>query len=862
MKITPERWRRIRTIFEAAVDRPAEEREAYLDEACAGDTELLRQVGSLIVAGSGADEALGDAVADAAADVAAAARVGIPKRVGRYRILDTIGEGGMGLVLLGERDDDSYRQKVAVKIIKRALAGEDAVRRFETERQILADLDDPAVARLVDGGTTEEGVPYLVMEYIEGRPIDVYCREEGLGVDERIRLFIEVCDAVAHAHQHLIVHRDLKPSNIIVTDDGDPKLLDFGIAKMLDPERVGVGLTGTGLVALTPEYASPEQVLGEPITTASDVYSLGVLLYELLVGRSPYGDSIRTPAAILKAICEDRPERPSDARRRASTEEKDAAAVSSELGGELDWILLTALRKEPDRRYASVEELAQDLRALLEGRPVKAHPDTWSYRTGKWFRRHWKLAATGALVIAALIGGTISTKIQSDRARNEAATAHQVTDFLVELFEVSDPYQVQPEQMTAQELLDRGRERIDRELAGQPQVRARLMLTIGIVYHHLGLHEDAESLLTAALELQRRVHGPQHLDVAEAQARLAKLMETQARWDAAVEYLHQALDIRRDILGEDDLLVAATLDELAFALRRGGRFQEAETAVRRALGLYQSSLGDGDDIRLAMAKDNLGSLLAESGDDAGAEPLLREALAMKRRIYPQGQISVLNALNHLGDVLQRVGNHDEAEALLGEALELSRRLFGDEHPMVASVLNRRGTALSRRGELTAAEELLRESLDMRERLLGEDHPDVSESLNNLAVVLREQEKYVEAEAMLRRSIALDRRQLGDAHPYVAQGLGNLASIADRRAGCSEAEPILREALEVYSVAFPGGHPHAAVVGCRLGRCLVERGEVANGTALLEHGLEYLMTSDPSSPYIAECTAVEGGTGNP
>ncbi len=377
MQITPERWRRIRTIFEAVVERPTEERERFLDDACSGDPELLRQVGSLIVASEGAGEAMADAIADAAADTAATMRVGVPERVGHYRILDTLGEGGMGLVLLAERDDESYRQEVAVKVIKQTLTSEDVVRRFENERQILADLDHPAIARLLDGGTTEVGDPFLVMEHVEGRPINVYCREEGLDTEQRVQLFVEVCDAVSHAHHRLVVHRDLKPSNILVTADGSPKLLDFGIAKLLDPERAGAGLTRTGMAALTPEYASPEQVLGEPITTASDVYSLGVLLYELVVGRSPYGESVYTPAALVRAICEGRPERPSDVRRRDTFGDSDtsgALATPRGLRKELDWILLTALRKEPERRYASVDELAKDLRRLPERAPRPRSP--------------------------------------------------------------------------------------------------------------------------------------------------------------------------------------------------------------------------------------------------------------------------------------------------------------------------------------------------------------------------------------------------------------------------------------------------------------------------------------------------------
>src|SRR5688500_3990721 len=434
----------------------------------------------------------------------------LERRIGPYRILRELGQGGMGVVYLAARADEQFRKRVALKVIRSGGASEEVVRHFKRERQILAGLDHPNIARLLDGGTTDDGLPYFVMEYIEGEPLLEYCDSRKLPVAERLKLFQAICSAVQYAHRNLVVHRDIKPGDILVAEDGSPKLLDFGIAKLLNPELAGEALIATAM-SMTPTYASPEQARGERITTATDVYSLGVVLYELLTGHLPYRLLSRQPLEILKAISEQEPEKASTAIERAENK------LQRRLRGDLDNILMLALRKEPPRRYASVEAFSDDIRRYLEGLPVKARQPTAAYRTGKFLRRHVAGVAASAVFVGLLIGFAAAMAVQSARvtrerdlaeqeraaAQQERETAQRVSAFLVDLFRVSDPSRSRGETITAREVLDRGTTKIATELKDEPEVRATLMSTMGTVYSNLGLYDKALSLLEEALQTRK-----------------------------------------------------------------------------------------------------------------------------------------------------------------------------------------------------------------------------------------------------------------------------------------------------------------------------------------------------------------------
>ncbi|MEO1085707.1 MAG: serine/threonine-protein kinase, partial [Acidobacteriota bacterium] len=518
------------------------------------------------------------------------------ENLGPFRLLEVLGEGGMGTVYLGERADGTYQQQVAIKVVKEGLIGTHVKRRFERERQILARMEHPSVARLLDGGTTPEGLPYLVMEYVAGQPIDVYCDQHRLSIEARLRLFRKVCLGVQMAHSNLIVHRDLKPSNILVSADGLPKLLDFGISKLLeeDDPAAGTALTLLGQRVLTPEYASPEQVRDEPITTGVDIYALGLLLHRLLTSDRPYALPTTRGEALRKAICETPAERPSVTVARLTSAdlskgEAIAAARSTEprrlrrrLAGDLDHIVSKALRKEPSERYESVELLSADIDRHLEGLPVEARRGGWRYRTGRFLRRHRVAVVAGVSVVLALAAGLVGQTREAERANREAeratleaTTSARVADFLVTLFDASDPMLTR-EVPTGRQLLDRGVERIHHELSDEPLIQARLMSTLGRVYHNQGLFAEAEPLFATALERRQEVLEAGHPDIATSHLDLADDLRTQGRLEAAMPHYEQAVSMRREHFGADSIELAQALNNMALGLIRIGDYDRAQ----------------------------------------------------------------------------------------------------------------------------------------------------------------------------------------------------------------------------------------------------------------------------------------------
>ncbi|HEX6185320.1 MAG TPA: serine/threonine-protein kinase, partial [Pyrinomonadaceae bacterium] len=555
----------------------------------------------------------------------------VGRRVGAYRVTGVIGQGGMAEVYRAVRDDDQFRKEVAVKVVRRGMVSEFTLARFRHERQILASLEHPNIARLLDGGATEDGLPYFVMECVEGRPITEYCEAGGLSTRRRLKLFRRVCAAVSYAHRNLIVHRDLKPSNVLVTGDGVPKLLDFGIAKLLAPESsptaVTVARTMTAVRLMTPEYASPEQVRGETVTTAADVYSLGALLFELLTGERAHKLADRSLAEIERVICETEAERPSAVvSRRAGVPFR----LRRELAGDLDNIVLTALRKEPDRRYRSAEQLSEDVRRYLEGRPVTARQDTLGYRAGKFVRRHKASVAAAVAVFVLLVGFAAAMSVQAARIARERDRANAVTGFLVELFEVSDPGEARGNAITARELLDRGAVKIKDELRDQPEGQAALMDTMGSVYRKLGLYDSALPLAEEALRIRRQVHDERHADVAASLYNLATVHHAKGDYKAAEPLYREALAARRALFGAEHAETAASLNGLGLFLKDKGEYAEAEALLREALAARRSLFG-GEHASVAETLNELGVLLKNRGDFRTAETLYREALAMRRR---------------------------------------------------------------------------------------------------------------------------------------------------------------------------------------------------------------------------------------
>jgi eukaryotic-like serine/threonine-protein kinase len=686
-------------------------------------------------------------------------------RIGAYRALREIGRGGMGRVYLAARADEEYQKRVAIKVIRADVDRDEVVSRFRRERQILASLDHPNISRFLDGGATEDGRPYFVMEYVEGRPIDQYCDRQGLSISERVRLFRQLCSAVEYAHRNLIVHRDIKPGNILVTADGVPKLLDFGIAKLVNPGLSGDGGTMTGL-AMTPEYASPEQARGEPVTTTSDLYSLGVLLYLLLTGHLPYRFKTRQTLDVLRAVCEEEPEKPSTAVRRAvegradeitvekvmaeevsRTREGSAEQLRRRLSGDLDTILLMALRKEPSRRYPSVESLSEDLRRYLEGLPIKARKATLSYRTGKFLRRNWAAVSGVAVVILLIVGFSATTVVQSRRLRTERNKASRVSSFLVELFNVSNPSEARGNTVTAREILDKGAERIRKELRDEPEERATLMETMGNVYDELGLHDQAEGLLRESLEIRKAVQGNESLDVATSLHRLATVLYRKDDYAGAEARYREALAVRRKLLGSEHPDVAQTLNFLALVRDEMGDYDGAEALLREALAMRRKLLGNEHE-DVAMTLNGLAGVLDDKGDHAGAEALVREALGMLRKLLGTRHPHLPYTLNILGEVSLHEGKFREAEEAFRESLEIGRNIFPPDHVYIFVPLVGLGDALAAQGKAEQAEAMLREGIQLGRKILPKDAADLAVAESALGASLARMHRFDEAEPLL------------------------------------------------------------------------------------------------------------------
>ena len=638
--LSRERWTRVCALFDAASVLDRDARAAYLDAACPDDAGVRAEVEALLACDHPGDAALDTGIRRAIGDVAASLTPAPhPARIGPYRVVSHIGDGGMGAVYLAERDGD-FNPRVAVKVI-RGFAGEDGVRRFRAERQMLASLQHPGIARLLDGGTTEGGLPYLVMEHVDGLPIDVYCERHGLSVAQRVVLFRLVCDAVSHAHRSLVVHRDIKPSNILVTADGAPKLLDFGIAKLLDDE----GGTGTPTAPsrrlLTPDYASPEQVSGDPITTSSDVYALGVLFFELLTGTRPLRFASRGAAEIARVVGSEAAPRPSVA---AAT-----PRIARELAGDLDTIVLAALEKDPARRYVSVDRLSDDLQRFLERRPILARPATWRYRARRFVRRHRAATAAAALFLVVVAAFAVALTVSGRRAARERDVAERVTTILIRLLSESPSPSSAAGTITARDLVDRGVAQVRRDLGDQPALQARLFETLGAIYAGLGLVDRAQAVLQESVAAGRAAGGADSQAGARTMWRLAEALRDRGRYAEAEPLARGAFEMSSRLFGTRNPQSAQTLNTLGMILHARGRQDEAAPMFLQATEIFRDTLGP-DHPMVSAGLANTAMSRRDRGDLAGAEPMAREALALRNRMFGR---ALAETEVMLGDLLAR-----------------------------------------------------------------------------------------------------------------------------------------------------------------------------------------------------------------
>jgi serine/threonine protein kinase/Tfp pilus assembly protein PilF len=787
--VTPERWQQVKSVLDGALDQRPAERPVFLDGVCRDDSELRCEVESLLAS----EAELGDFIEEPLFDLHASGEESSAagQRIAAYKVIREIGRGGMGSVYLAEKAEGDFEGQFALKVIRRGMDSEEVLGRFRAERRILTQLDHPNIARIFDGGTTEDGRPFFVMERIEGRPIDEFCDAEELSIPERLELFLQVCSAVHFAHQHLVVHRDLKPVNILVTHDRVSKLLDFGIAKILDPERTEPMLTVPDRRPVTPQYASPEQLKGKPTTTASDIYALGVLLYLLLTGRSPYGTPSPEGEELSRAVCEDDPLPPSEAAGLVLAgrgPQGGRRLLRRRLAGDLDNIVLMAMHKDPKERYASVEQLAADLHRHLDGLPVLAQGNTPIYRLRKFVGRHKVGVTMAAAVVLLVLGFSTSVTFLWQKAVQERDRAETVSKFLQDLFTIPDPGESRGKSVTAREVLDRGTEKISEELQDQPELRAQLMDTMGQVYRNLGLFETAR-----------------------------KLSE-------------ESLAVRRQVLGSDDLQVAESLQNLAILRREMGDDAGAEPLLREALAI-QRERGTTDTLEHAKAINDLGALLENKGDYGGAERLYRESLELKRRLLGNEHEDVARSLNNLGHLLHLRGDYPAAEQYYQEALMMRRRLLGQVHPEVATTLNNLASLREDEGDVQGAERLYRDVLEMRRKLYGSRHPRVARSLNNLAFALQAQGKPAAAEPLYQEAVAIADESLGKDHFERAIYLRNLSTALLADGKTTQAEASAREALSVFRKSKPSSW-RVADAESVLGSCLARLGQFEQAEPLL------------------------------
>lgn len=787
-----EAWPRVKEVFEAVVDLASDARATRVRERCAGDDSLRREVESLLASDAVADgfierpsRAIPRELLEKIAEEPFVAR-----QFGPYRTTREIGRGGLGTVYLAARSDAAYEKEVAIKLLRRGLDTEDILRRFRNERQILARLEHPHIARLIDGGTSEDGLPYFVMEYVQGKLLNTYCETHGLTTNERLQLFRTVCAAVTYAHQHLVIHRDLKPSNILVTSEGEVKLLDFGIAKLFGADEEAAFHTMTAQRVMTPEYASPEQVRGEAITTASDVYSLGVVLYELLTGTKPYRLTSRNAKELESAITGQVPERPSAAREKKQ----------KSLHGDLDNIVLMALRKEPARRYESAAQFSEDIGRYLDGKPVIARKDTWRYRAAKYVRRNRVLVGASALILLSLVAGVMATAWQERATRQEKVRGERVNAFLEQMLNYSNPMlALSPDRSsptTMTEVLDEAARRLESaDFAGQPEVKA-----------------DLERIISSSY-------------IGQGKPRLAE------------EHAHKYLALVSILYGKDDPKTISASATRASFLFDDGKLVEAEKLFREVLPRMRAEEEKGN-VRAEDLVDKLNNfayLRRTQGDSHEAETLFRESLSLGPQMPREGRYLIGTTRSTLASTLADQGKFEEALRTAGEAVDEERQTGQVDTPGFGFSLTVLGGFLTENGNFVEADAALHEAEAIFHRLVSPTSLWLADNLRNQAALSYAEGHFRESLEQVTKTLNSYQQNFGTHYDNYPTALIIKGLVLSKTGQAQEGEAILREALKLRTDSLPKGHFWVALANDALGECLTTQGRYAEGEPLLLTG---------------------------
>jgi eukaryotic-like serine/threonine-protein kinase len=839
------RWQQVQSLFHEAADMPRAEQRVFLETRCGDDAALVSEVLVLLEEDARGGSLLDGDVAEVASQIFNdPASDPLPfKEFGPYRIKQALGEGGMGVVYLAERED--LGNQVAIKILRDAWVSPARRERFNAEQRTLAQLNHPSIARLYDADTSPDGTPFFVMEYVEGVPLTDYCRTKKCTIPERLRLFRAVCEAVLYAHQHAVIHRDLKPSNILVKDDGSIRLLDFGIAKHLENLGELVDQTITGLRLMTPAYAAPEQIRGEQVGIHSDVYSLGVVLYELLAGQLPFDLSSGTPAQAEKVLTKQEAAKPSDAAA------KSAATVSAETNGsgvtasraawaDLDVLCLTAMHKDPQRRYQSVEALIRDVDHYLSGEPLEARPDTWHYALGKFVRRHWQLVSAAAVMFTLLVGLVIFYTVRLTRARNsaltQAARTQRIQRFMLNLFQGGDPSAGPADDLRVVTLLDRGVQEA-RSLDAEPAVQAELFETLGGIYQKLGKLEQADALMESALAKREALYGPDSTETAKGLLALGSVRDAEARYGDAERLIRQALDRDKRHLPANDPAVAKAMLALGGVLEDRGAYDQSIAILEQTVQLYSAPGSEPAD--LADSLYELGNAQFYAGHYEKSEEINERALAIYKQIYGERHPRVADVLINLGAIRLDTGHYREAEQYDREALDIVQSWYGKDNPETATDLTILARSLVYQKRYDEASDLLQQSLAIKERTFGKVHPSVASTLNELGSVALQEDKYDAAEQYFRRMVDIYRTDYGEQHYLYATALSNLASVYTAQQQWTRAEKLYRQAISIYVESQSPTHMNTGIARIKLGRTLLRQHRYADAEAETHAGYDIL-----------------------
>jgi eukaryotic-like serine/threonine-protein kinase len=813
----PDHGEHVAALFEAAVSLDPGQRSAFLDRACGDEGSLRQEVEELLHVDAAAGSFLRDPVFH---QPTPDETYGSRTTIGPYHLLELIGQGGMGEVWLAEQRQP-VRRRVAIKLIKLGMDTREVMARFESERQALALMDHPAIAKVFDAGSTPEGRPYFVMEYVPGLPITDYCDKHRLTIRQRLELFIRVCDGVQHAHQKAIIHRDLKPSNILVCEtDGKPvpRIIDFGVSKAISQTLTAKTVyTRIGTLVGTLGYISPEQANsdGEDIDTRTDVYSLGAVLYELLSGALPFDLRKAAYDEVVRRLREEDAPKPSTRIRAAGEDSAVAArnrggdppAVARQLRGEPDAIALKGLERDRGRRYASASELAADIERYLRDEPVTAHAPSAAYRARKYIRRHRlgvAMATAGVLLLVAFaIVQTVELKQvarERDRATRERDRADRISHFMTGMFKVSNPSEARGNTVTAREILDKGEKEIDNGLKNEPELQARMMYTMAETYEGLGLESRAQPLLERALEIQKRVLGVEHPDTLRSMGTLARVVGDEGHYHEAEKLQRETLEIRRRVLGPEHPDTLASMHLLAGILLYDGHDSEAEKLERETLDIRRRVLGSENQDTLA-SMSLLAYALSEEGRITESERLFRETIDSQRSILGPEHPDTLLSMSNFVSTLEDENSYAEAERLSREALQIQRRVLGPEHPDTLYSMSNLAYALMEKGSNAEAEKLQRETLEIQRRVLGPEHPDAIASMEHLSGILIAETRYPEAENLNREALDIARRVFGPESANVLYHRITLAETLMYEGHYADAEKMFHETLDFARRTF-------------------------------------------------------------